>query len=566
MQTYGEEISNIKWFNWSGYPLDLQILYKTEWEKWEKQVRIIQQEITDEQIATAFSELPQAAQDESIEEIKRKLKGRRENLMQIARDYYNRMKDFTVITGTDEDEEFRITRKPDGITEITQLSEGEEIFSHNYDSELTNEIWIYGMSGDDTFRITGEGDDLLKLRVLGGPGEDTYDFQNKRQVKLYDFKSSKSDILKPGSRRLLVDSYEINNFHYKKFKYSTLKALPYVNFETDAGFTLGAETIWTKYGIVNNPFKAQHELRANYYFATNGFSVRYRGEFAHLFYNWNFGITARYTSPNYTLNYFGTGSETEYDPGKVDRDYNRVRIQKWLFSPALIWRNDAGSVLNLSTSLETLKVKYEPQTYLGEIFAPENDIFDRQLYAGAEANYRFYSKNTRAFPNLGSDIQFTAGYKKNIDGGENEFAYLEPSVSFNYPLISSGYAVFATKVGGEVIFGDDYELYHAATIGGNLNLRGYRNHRFNGKQAFFHTTDLRTALGIWENKFLPFVYGVTAGFDYGRVWTPGEDSEQWHSNYGGSVWISAGLAVTGNLGIYRGRDGNRLSVMLNFKF
>ncbi|MHA6278869.1 metallophosphatase [Salinimicrobium sp. CAU 1759] len=566
MQTYDEDIDNVKWFNWSGYPLDLQVLFKTDWQQWEEQVKVIQQEITDEEIAAAFAELPKAAQDQTIEEIKQKLKGRRANLMKIARDYYEHMLEFTVITGTDEDEDFKITRRENGLTEIAQFSEGEEIFRHTYSSEETGEIWIYGMDGEDRFTVSGKGENPVRLRILGGPGKDIYDFQNKRNVKLYDFRSSENEIVQPGSRRLLVDSYEINNFHYKKFKYNTFKALPYVNFETDAGFTLGAEAVWTKYGLVNNPFQAQHELLANYYFATNGFSVSYRGEFAHLFYNWNLGITARYTSPNYTLNYFGKGTETTYNPADTERDYNRVRIQKGHFSPSLIWRNDAGSVFDIGPSLESYQVKYEPDSFLGEILDPENDIFEQQLYAGAEANYRFYSKNTEAFPSLGSDIQLTTGYKKSIDDANNEFGYIEPSVSFNYPLISSGYAVFATKIGGEVIFGDDYEIYHAAAIGGNRNLRGYRNHRFNGKQAFYHSTDLRSALGLWENNFLPFVYGVTAGFDYGRVWTPGENSKQWHNNYGGSIWISAGLTVTGNIGLYHGSDGNRLSVMLNFKY
>lgn len=566
MQTFDEDIDSVEWFNWSGYPLDLQILFKSDWEQWEEQVKKIQHTITDEQIAAAFAQLPEAAQDESIEEIKSKLKGRRENLMNIARRYFEHMQEFVIITGTDESEIFEIQRKDNGSTEIVQRSNSEEIFRHTYASGKTEDIWIYGMAGDDTFKVTGSGTDLVRLRILGGPGKDTYDFENKRRIKLYDFKNEENEILQSGSRKLLSNSYDINNFHYKKFKYSTFRALPYANFETDAGFTLGAETVWTKYGLVNNPFQSQHKLLANYYFATNGFSLRYNAEFAHLFYNWNFGITARYTSPNYTLNYFGSGNDTEYDAGETDRDYNRVRIQKWHFSPALIWRNDAGSVLDLRTSLESYKVKFEPLTYLGEILTPENDIFEQQLYAGAEANYRFYSKNTRAFPSLGSDVRLTTGYKKSIDGTGNEFAYLEPSISFNYPLISSGYAVFATKAGGEVVFGDDYEIYHAATIGGNRSLRGYRNHRFNGKQAFYHSTDLRTALGLWENQFLPFVYGVTAGFDYGRVWLPGEDSEKWHSNYGGSIWISAGLAVTGNLGLYHGDDGNRISIMLNFKY
>lgn len=566
MQTYDKDIDNIKWFNWSGYPLDLQLLYKSKWEAWQEQVAVIRNSITDEQIEIAFNDLPEDAQDASIEEIKQKLKGRRGNLMEIAREYYNRLQDFVVITGTNEDDAFEIERQENAAIRITQNSGGEEIFSRSYNSEETDEIWIYGMDGDDSFKISGEGDKPLQIRVLGGAGKDTYDFRNKRNAKLYDFKSSESNILNKGSRRLLVDSYEINNFHYKKFKHSIFKVLPYVNFETDAGFTLGVENVWTRYSLVNNPFQAQHKLLANYYTDTNGYSIRYTGEFAHLFYNWNLGIDARYTSPNYTLNYFGSGTEATYFPDDVTKEYNRVKIQKWHFRPSLIWRNEGGSSFKIGPLVESLKVKYEPETYLAEIFPAQNDIFDTQVYAGGEANYHFNSKNTKAFPNLGSDISITTGYKSALDDAGNEFGYLEPVISMNYPLMSNGFVVIATKLGGKALFGDDYEFYHAATIGGNRSLRGYRNHRFNGKQAFYHSTDLRTALGIWENRLLSFVYGVTAGFDYGRVWVPGENSEQWHNNYGGAIWISAGLAVTGTLGIYHGGDGNRLAVTLNFKY
>lgn len=566
MQTYDKDIQNLKWFNWSGYPLDLQFLYKTNWTTWEEQVQLIQNSITDEQIELAFEDLPKDALDTSIEDIKKKLKGRRENLPEIARAYFERLQDFVVITGTNEDDTFSILRKGKGMTQITQSLGKEEIFSHSYNSEETGEIWIYGMDGADSFEVSGAGRKPLRIRTLGGPGNDQYNFKNRRNIKLYDFKSAENSILQPGSRQLLVDSYDINNFHFKKFKYSTLKVLPYANFETDAGFTLGVENVWTRYGLLNNPFQAQHTLLANYYFDTSGFSIRYDGEFAHLFYNWNLGISARYTSPNYTLNYFGSGTEAPYFRDEVTKTYNRLRIQKWHFAPALIWRNDSGSRFKFNPLVESFKVEYDPETFLGQILPPQNDIFDTQVYAGAEANYRFNSKNSMAFPNLGSRISLTSGYKKSIDGAGNEFGYLEPVISVNYPLIPSGFVVFATKFGGKIIFGNDYEIYHAATIGGNNSLRGYRNHRFNGKQAFYHSTDLRTALGVWKNNFLPFVYGVTTGFDYGRVWTPGENSEQWHNNYGGSLWISAGLAVTGTIGVYHGDDGNRLSVTLNFKY
>ena len=32
--------------------------------------------------------------------------------------------------------------------------------------------------------------------------------------------------------------------------------------------------------------------------------------------------------------------------------------------------------------------------------------------------------------------------------------------------------------------------------------------------------------------------GLMAGFDYGRVWVNGEDSNVWHYSYGGGLWFS----------------------------
>ena len=133
-------------------------------------------------------------------------------------------------------------------------------------------------------------------------------------------------------------------------------------------------------------------------------------------------------------------------------------------------------------------------------------------------------------------------------------------------MIPSGFAAVASKVGGKAIVGDNYEFYHAATLGGNRSLRAYRNHRFNGKRSFYHSTDLRSAVALLETNFVPLVLGVSAGFDYGRVWTENDASQQWHTSYGGSVWISAALALTANVGFYHGGDGNRLTFTLNFKY
>ena len=126
--------------------------------------------------------------------------------------------------------------------------------------------------------------------------------------------------------------------------------------------------------------------------------------------------------------------------------------------------------------------------------------------------------------------------------------------------------VLATKIGGEAILGDDFELYHAAQLGGGKNLRGFRRERFTGKYSVFHTTDLRLRLGKFKTSFIPLKYGITGGVDYGRVWLDDDNSDKWHSSAGGSFWISGLETFTANLGYYGSSDGGRISFVLGFAF
>ncbi len=566
MQSYDEDLKSVKWFNWSGYPLDQRFITTAGWKEWEEQVEYLQENLTDATIEKAFASLPEAAQDESIENIKEKLKGRRENLLQLARRYYDYLQDFQVITGSNEDDVIEVKRKPSGITEVKITSEGEELFSNSYTSEETDEIWIYGLNGNDTFNVKGEGSDLIELKVLGGEDEDTYDFENTKKVKLYDYKSRKSNITNPKSKKWLVDSYEINKFQYQKRKHVINRLMPVVDYISDLGFTIGVKDVYTTYGLSLNPFTTQYTLAANYFFASNGFKVSSSAEFANIFYNWNLRLEGSYASPNYTINYFGSGNESDYDFGDSPRSYNRIKVREWQAGPALVWRKETGASFYFKPLLESLRVHYDPNDYMGENFSTQNAIFDSQLYAGTEANFHYLNKNNPSYPSLGSEFNLTAGYKQNIDTHDNQFSYVEPYFSFDYPLIPSGFAVIATKVGGKAIFGENYEFYHAATLGGNRSLRGYRNHRFNGRRSFYHSTDLRSAVGLIKTKFIPLIVGVSAGFDYGRVWTDDGSSKRWHNDYGGGVWINGFYALTANLGYYHGDDGNRLTFTLNFKY
>ncbi|TRO67518.1 metallophosphatase [Christiangramia sabulilitoris] len=570
MEEYSDEVKRPKWFNVAGYPLDKAFIRNADWEDWKAQVDYIQNNITDEVIKEAFDVLPQGIVEEGyVGDIKKTMKARRANLEKIAREYYKHLTEFDVFTGTQKDDQFLITRMADGITLVElKNKDGELLAEKKYNSDQTREVWIYGLDGDDEFKIIGDGSNLVPLKIIGGEENDIYDFQNTRKAKLYDFKSKKSTIKTPGVNKMLVDSYDINNYDPKKKKIRQFTLFPSADFNSDVGFKLGVRNTYTTYGLVRNPFTTRQSVTLNYFFRTQGFEADYTGEFAHIFYNWNFGLNAYYSSPNFTMNYFGTGNETDYDPDEIDKEYNRVRMQQWRFAPSLIWRNDTQSSFSIKPMIESIEVKNDEGFFVSDIFAATNPVFDSQLYAGGEINYNYFNKDRVAFPSRGIELDLTAGYKSNIDENDNKFGYVRPMLSLNYPLHESGFAALATKIGGEAIIGDDFEFYHAATLGGgNTNsLRGYRNDRFNGKYAFYQNIDLRSGITEFRSDFVPVRIGASAGFDYGRVWVDNDNSSEWHTNYGGSIFINAFKAATGNIGYYVGDEGGRLNFTFNFAF
>ena len=570
MEEYTEDVKRPKWFNLAGYPLDKAFIRNADWEDWKEQVDYIQNNISDEVIQEAFAILPEGiTNDPYVDDIKNIMKARRGNLEDIARDYYKHLAEFDMFTGTEEDDKFLITRKPDGITNVQLMDEdGRVIAEKTYDSHETREVWIYGLDGDDEFQIVGKGSKPVSLKVIGGEENDIYDFQNTRNAKLYDFKSKKNTIKTPGANKMLVDSYEINNYNPNKKRIRQFNLFPSADFNSDVGFKLGVKNVFTTNGLVRNPFTTRQTLLLNYFFRTQGFEADYSAEFAHIFYNWNFGINAYYSSPNYTMNYFGTGNDTEYDPDDVSQSYNRVKMQQWRFAPSLIYRNTTGTTFTIKPLIESIEVGFDPNLFVSDRFLRSNTIYNNQLYAGGDVIFNYENKDRAAFPSRGVELDVTAGYKTNIDEYDNEFAYVRPMLSMDYPLHESGFAVIATKIGGEAIFGDNYEFYHGATLGGgNQNsLRGYRNDRFNGKYAFYQNLDIRSGVTQFRTNFVPIRLGASIGFDYGRVWIDDDNSNQWHSNYGGSIFINAFKAFTGNIGYYVGDEGGRVNFTFNFDF
>ena len=71
---------------------------------------------------------------------------------------------------------------------------------------------------------------------------------------------------------------------------------------------------------------------------------------------------------------------------------------------------------------------------------------------------------------------------------------------------------------------------------------------------------------LYTSPLLPVAFGMFAGFDYGRVWQPGEASRKWHTSYGGGFFLNGAQRFSGNVSLFHGADGVRLSLGLGFDF
>ena len=243
-------------------------------------------------------------------------------------------------------------------------------------------------------------------------------------------------------------------------------------------------------------------------------------------------MEARYTTPNFSINYFGYGNETKNIDDKKGMDYNRVRIQLFKFAPSLKYTGRFGSEISLQTSFENIEVEGTSNRLINEPGAINPEVFEYQQFAGTSFRYSYKNYDKEANPTIGMRFSIQAAWKINLSDINRNFSYLESELGFSHKITKSNKLVIATLLKGKKLLNNNFEFYQGATLGGDYDLRGFRNERFLGKQSFFQSSDLRWNVGSIKS-IIPMQYGILAGFDYGRVWLDGEDSQQWHQSVGG---------------------------------
>ncbi|RRQ50644.1 hypothetical protein DZC72_08965 [Maribacter algicola] len=559
-QTFDGDIDNTKWQNMGGNKLDRALLTKYGVDTWVEEAEYIQEHMTPQAIEQAFMRLPVEVRDNTAQFLEQSLKERLKTLPDKAREYGEYLNKVVAVTGTEKDDLFEVEKLPDGALSVTIRRlltdrKNEIFFQRIFKESETKEVWLYGLGDDDIFRVTGNTDPGIKIKVIGGYGEDIYEIANKKRIKVYDWEHEEIHFKDKEPKKQLSDIYTTNNYHWRYFKPNTNVIVPTMGFRTDDGVFLGASNTYTVNGLNGNDFKQRHTIKANYYFNFDASEIQYSGAFGNVFPKWNFILDGYYTSDRYAKNYFGTGNETFNNEDNLGRDFYRARLKQIKASAGISYYS-----LKIRGLFESFKVNQNDQ----RLFNPSNlpvDLFENQSYGGAEISGYYDNEDADDFPTKSILIGLRMGYKANFKLKDNNFAYASLKLGFNHKLISSGALVLgSTAEYSTVSKSNDIFFYHTPSIGGDNGLRGFRDERFTGRSSFYHSSDVKWKIKRYVTAVSPITIGMYGGFDYGRVWSSNESSNTWHTSQGGGLWISSLKALTFNIGYFNSREGNMVQV------
>ena len=569
-QGFHDKIKNINGFSYNARHFDRSFINQPDRETWRSIARDMQEKLTDEVIEQAIKDMPPEAFKINGEEIIRKLKNRRDDLVAYAEEYYRFLAKSVDVFGSNKKELFEIERLNDFETRVTVYllkSKNEslkrKVYQRTFIYPETREIQLYGFNGDDDFVFFGDGKQGLKIRVIGGKGDDKItDLSEKQKVIkktiVYDTKSDTEINSNGNIRDKTSDKDElINDYNRNHFNYNIVAPLFFPQYNPDDGIFLGAGILIKTHGFRKNPFKSLHAIKANIAPKSSSYEFSYTGRFTDAIGKWEAVINANIFAPSYTDFFYGAGNETTFDAEKVKIDprYYSARYIQYIFYPELVRRSKdekheflAGGgyqSVNVKSSLNDI-YNVQERHIISYANSLEYDLLDVQRhYLALFSGYTFDNTDSRFMPREGLKLHLSLLGIRDIDNKEIDvnFRRLRTELSYYYSFGRYLRSTLAFRVGGAITDGT-YEFYHAAKIGGSNTFRGSRKFRFQGDDTFYQNTDLRVKLFKIRNPVLPVAVGITAFHDFGRVWkvqdpsTESGFSDKIHRAYGGGVWIA----------------------------
>jgi hypothetical protein len=573
-QGFKEEVRNVSSLFMNAKDIDRCLLNSLERDDWVTTAQRMQVCLTDAVITQAVHQMPPSVVEISGDEIIRKLRARRDDLVGYAETYYAFLAGTVVVTGTDKKELFQVERLNDQRTRVTvfKLSKKQErieqiIFQRTFLTDETKEVHLYGLGDDDDFRVVGDVSRSITLRLIGGDGEDQITDLSRvrglrKKTQVYDSREGNELHLDREARNRTSSPERVPDYHYRWFQYNYRSPLVSLAFNRDDGLFLGGGLVYRTQGFGKAPFATEHRMLARYALATAAYDFRYEGVFTSVVGPLDLLVNLEVREPNYVSNFFGIGNETTYNSGERDIIYYRYRFGEQRATVQLRHQPTPRSVLSVGPTYHRVAIENTDGRFITNFSENELDeetTFRTNRYWGATARYELNRLNTSqpTTPQGGAALANMVGSLNNnklvqrgllwiVSGSwlagttdrTSDITRVRSELHLFHTVTIPSRLTFAARLGGEHVFQDDYPFFQAATLGSLSNLRGYRRTRFHGQTSLYNNLEARLNLGQFSTYLAPIAYGLIAFNDVGRVWTDGETSNTWHHGYGAGLYLA----------------------------
>ncbi|WP_233632566.1 BamA/TamA family outer membrane protein [Parapedobacter sp. ISTM3] len=524
------------------------------YEEWMAEVDDFVRAMTDSVLEAGVRQLPKSVYDLRHDELLQILKARRDALPTAMDRYYQFINRIVDVKLSNKHEQVDIEDAPGQSLQVTVRKinkEGEvkrKLMEKVYPPEFTKEIRVYLAAGDDSVQVAIK-ESPIAVRLIGGVGNKFYDIRSaKRKVPIYDQGTHSS--FSPSSMHYTAH-YSTDSMHTAFIPvnlYNVWAPLLSAGYNADDGLLVGAGFKYThQRGFRKEPFNHTQQFLLSGAFATGALRVHYRGHWKTVVGKADAVIEAHALIPQ-TQNYFGLGNASEYDRDERDMRYYRTRFELYTLEPHLQWNPNATTTFAIGPSLQWYRFAAggnEGRLIVqpGAVHTYDSLVVQEDKgHVGLSANFMKDNRNSKLRPSRGGFFQVKVG----AYGGVNDHAksYMQANAEMAvYAGMAQDAVVISNRIGGGMTFGNP-AFYQSQFLGGQGNLRGFRQYRFAGDHSLFNNLELRARVAYVGNYILPGELGMMAFYDIGKVWSDARQSDRIHQGTGGGLYyIAANIAV-----------------------
>jgi hypothetical protein len=551
LNSFAGSFPNPEYLSWSGRALDDRFLPELNKAEWDSVTNFVVNTLTDSLIEYSISRLPKSNYELAGTRLVDILKERRSKLTDYSNDFFDFIHNVVSINAYKKDDFALINRVNDNTTNVSIFNKKKDklecYYNVNFDNNVTSEIRLDMLDGDDKVLVKGSVANSPIIRVVGGKGNDyLIDSSTVRgyfnyKTKTYFYDSDKDTKFVTGFGTKTDNSfYPYPKTDEERFEPGTPQKgddifyYPYIEYNGTNGIILGINPEYSKYNFRMFPNEYQISGFAAYASIPKTYHLGIFGKFNNIIKS--LPVTFSFFRTKLLLtNYYGYGNLTVYDKELDEHKLYKLNQEVTKISLGLEKDFTETIKLYLNAELRFLETNiYNPLT-IATLPYNKNGIGKYKSLL-AETGIIFDYRDSKTFPTNGYYLSLNyKAYPKFYENG-NFYQKLKIDVRTYLNAEFFNNSVLALRFGGEKNFGA-YPFFDACYLGGKENLRGYVLERFSGDGSLFFQSDLRLPISnvkIIVNGKL----GILAFAETGKVFTNIFD-KKWHPSFGSGLWFSA---------------------------